>query len=547
MSLAQERESTPAGEAGVLSAALRSFPKFCALLQIIDIETGQRVPMRLTWIQRRYCERRTRRDIILKPRKVFMTTLEIARDLWWFLTRRGARVVIVVQSEKGNAARNTIRSMLRVALESLRRVLPVGSSKHDHERFDVETNDVLEWHERDATLRIMEAGAAERTAAKGGRSQTVNRLHASETAYWEHGAETLNSLLNAMPPSTGEVVIESTPNGAAGYYFDQWKAAERGRSGFTPHFFTWWSHPGYRAPLAAGERFVAADEREERLLREGVEPEALKWYREKSATLGPQRTAQEFPSDPITCFLTGGRHFFDAARVAGLVARAEDPVVTQVIRVSGVSQQLVDNREVPALRVWHQPAFGNEYVVACDTSEGTGGNAAAAIVLERGTGRHMATLWGQFKPWELARWAAKLGKKFFWATIVVERNNHGHTVLRSLAAEDVVEDLGKGRVSRWRYPAEKVFRDRDKKPGWLTGPASRPLMLDAFEKAVRDGNFETSDLFMLGQMNTFAVSDKGKPEARKGADDDLVMAGGIGWDVVCRAVRRRSEVEDYVP
>jgi hypothetical protein len=512
--------------------ALKSFSAFCALLEIVDIETGKRRPMELTWIQRRYNAKRTNRDIILKPRKVFMTTLEIARDLWWFLTRRGARVVIVCQSEKGNAARNTVRSMLRVALESLRRLMPIGSVALDHKRFDVETNDILEWHERDASLRIMEAGAAERTAAKGGRSQTVNRLHVTEAAYFEHGAVTLNSLLNAMPPIGGEVVIESTPNGASGYYYEQWKAAERGTSGFTPHFFTWWSHPGYRKALAPSEHIVPNDAREEKLLADGVSPESLKWYREKVATLGHQRTLQEFPSDPVTCFLSGGRHFFDAARVAEMVAKAVSPPITQIIRASGVQQQLINNREVPALRVWHEPVKGNEYIVSVDTSEGSGGNAGAACVIERVTGQHIATLWGQFKPWELASWSCRLAKKYFGAWIAVERNNHGHTVLRCLVAEQ-------------KYA--RVFRDRDGKPGWNTTPASRPAMLDTFEKAVRAGHFETNDVFLLAQMNTFDVGDKGKAEARKGTDDDLVMATGIGWDVVCRVGRRRSEVEEYVP
>lgn len=529
MSTAQERVPGPADENLALAAALRSFEKFCALLEIVDIETGARRPMALTPIQKAYCRARTRRDIILKPRKVFMTTLEVARDLWWFLTVRGARVVIVVQSEKGNAARNTIRGMLRVALESLRRVLPVGSTAFDGARFDVETNDVLEWHERDATLRIMEAGAAERTARKGGRSQTVNRLHGSEVAYWEHGAETLNSLLNAMPPSGGEAVIESTANGAAGYYYEQWQAAVRGENGFRPHFFRWWEHAGYAAELAAGERVAARDEAEANLLRQGVRAEQLKWYRAKRATIGPERTDQEFPSDATTCFLVSGRGFFDNVVVEGLLRAARPPVHEEHPRGSktgGARGQQVNDSVVPVVRVWEPPQPGKDYVVGSDPSEGTGGSAGAGIVLERGSGKHIATLWGQLRPWVLAEYLAKLARYYNDAEVAVERNAGG-TVLRALEVEQ-------------RYG--NLFLDRDERPGYVTNAVSRPQMLDTLEEALRRGAFRTDDVHLLGEMRTFVVNDRERAEHAKGARDDLVMATAIAWEVACRRKKRRGPI-----
>lgn len=529
MALAEaERDPGPARELAGLRAAVLSFPRFCALLQVVDIESGQRVPMRLTWIQRRYCAARTSRDIILKPRKVFMTTLEIARDLWWFLTVRGARVVVVCQSEKGNAARNTVRSMLRVAIESLRRVLPVGAAAFDHQRFDVETNDVLEWHERDASLRIMEAGAAERTAAKGGRSQTVNRLHATETGYWEHGGTTLNSLLNAMPPNSGEVVIESTPNGAAGYYYEQWQAAKKGLSGFTPHFFEWWTHPGYRTALSEGERLTPENAQERKLLDAGVAPEALKWYRAKVATIGAQRAAQEFPSDDVTCFLVSGRGFFDGLAVERLLANAREPIAVDVGEASGSSGQRVGDRLVPAVRIWHEPQPDRTYVVGSDTSDGTGGSAGTGIVIERGTGRHMATLWGQFRPWVLARHLAAVGRYFNDADLAVERNNTGLTVLRALEVEE-------------RYG--NVMVDWDGKPGLVTSTATRGPMLDTLEEAVRVGTFRTDDVHLLGEMRTFVVTvgeSRERPEHAKGARDDLVLGAAIAWEAACRRRVRRD-------
>ena len=56
------------------------------------------------------------------------------------------------------------------------------------------------------------------------------------------------------------------------------------------------------------------------------------------------------------------------------------------------------------------------------------------MVFERGTGRHMATLWGMFRPGDFAAALATLAGRYNRGQVAVERNNHGHAVLRALAA-----------------------------------------------------------------------------------------------------------------
>ena len=225
-------------------------------------------------------------------------------------------------------------------------------------------------------------------------------------------------------------------------------------------------------------------------------------------------------------FLFSGRNFFDVERAAALTDAAAAPIATQIIREGGAVGQTVNNVEIPAIRVWHYPEPGRQYVIGVDVSEGTGGDAGAGIVLERGTGRHMATIWGQFRPWELGRVAAAVGRKYNGALVTVERNNHGHACLRALQAEH-------------RY--ERIFADRDEKPGWLNTEVTRSPTLDTFEQAFRLKHFTTNDRFLLSEMRTFTVNDRGRAEAAKGSHDDLVMAAAIAWDVICRPAPSRGE------
>ncbi len=71
-----------------------------------------------------------------------------------------------------------------------------------------------------------------------GRGMTIHNLHCSEVSRWPRGGrETLASLRAAVVPD-GEIVLESTANGAAGVFYEEWQKAEE--TGYTQHFFPWW-------------------------------------------------------------------------------------------------------------------------------------------------------------------------------------------------------------------------------------------------------------------------------------------------------------------
>ena len=59
-----------------------------------------------------------------------------------------------------------------------------------------------------------------------GRGMTIHNLHCSEVSRWPRGGlEALASLRAAVVPE-GEIVLESTPNGAAGVFYEEWQKAE---------------------------------------------------------------------------------------------------------------------------------------------------------------------------------------------------------------------------------------------------------------------------------------------------------------------------------
>jgi hypothetical protein len=503
MQLAAPRISEKAQRARILAEALSDFRKFCGLLEIQPKGGGGRIRFILSPLQRAYCDARTPRDIILKPRQVYITTLESAYDLWVFLTRPGARVVVVCQSQTDQGPFKDIAEKFRLFFDSLSRA---GL------RLDFGRQSMGEWTlpKRDSVLRIIQAGASDAAAAKKGRGGTINRLHFTEAAFFEHADVTFNSLLESVPgPEHGSSIInESTPNGVGGFYYEQWQAAVRHQNGYAAHFFRWWEHPEYLVALEPGEIITPRTPLEEKLASQGVTPEQLKWYRRKVAEKGQDLTLQEYPSDPETCFLVSGRPFFDIETTNQLVHQAKPPVRVE---------------QHGALRIFQEPERGAAYVISLDTSEGTSedGTAdkadySAAPVFNRKSGEHVATLHGRWPPWEAARMVAALGVTYNNALIAVERNNHGHAVLQALDREQ-------------KY--RNIYRHDDGKAGWPTNVVTRPVMLDALDDAHRQGLFKTPDTLLLGEMRTFVIAPNGRPQAARGAHDDLVMGTAIGWAV----------------
>lgn len=495
-----------AKRADELAWYFETFPRFASLLDI-NTKSGERRPFAFNDIQRKYLAGATQRDVVLKPRTIGMSTLLLARDVYNFLTFRGASVVVVCQSMTGNGPIGNLSANVRRFFRCLR---AAGVELN----FSIEKSNEWAIQERDASLRIIVAGASEASAAKVGRSGTVTHLHCTEQSFWEFADETLNALLECVPgvEHGSQIVTESTPNGAQGAFFDQCQAARAGESAYKFHFYPWYEASEFTTPLDAGEVIKPANEREALWVLKGVTPPQLKWYRHKVADKGQVLVDQEYPSDPHTCFLVTGRNFFDQAITNSLLAKAE----------AGAP---LETRKSGRIRIYEKPVDSEDYVFALDCSEGVGGDPSGGIMYKRATGQHVASLDGQFPPHDAAAAAVELCKEYNGALFAPERNNHGHAVLQA------IRTIGYNRV----------YKHDDDKRGWNTNVVSRPVMLDSLEDAHRRGLWSTPDENLLAQMLKFIVTDGGKPEAARGTHDDLVIAAAIGW-----AVRQRKSIRGSV-
>ena len=325
----------------------------------------------------------------------------------------------------------------------------------------------------------------------------MHRLHVSELSRWQgDAAETLAGLRAALAPG-GELVMESTPNGAFGCFYQQWTGADR--NGVTRHFFPWWTEPGY---LSTRPVDGASLSDEELALMHGpaaLRLEQISFRRELAERFGPLRL-QEFAEDPATCFRESGASVFETRPLLERLAALDAPL---------------ERRWNDALEIYWPPQPGRRYIVAVDPAGGKeDGDFCAVEVIDRVSGAQCAELQARWAPKRLAAYAANLAREYAGALLAVERNNHGAAVLAFLEPESGIE----------------LYRGADGDLGWLTTTVSRDAMLGGLQVLLSNQAGLLRSRRLLEECRSF-VEKNGRMEAAAGAHDDLVLAMAIAQAV----------------
>lgn len=277
----------------------------------------------------------------------------------------------------------------------------------------------------------------------------------------------------------------STPNGAGGLFFD------------------WATHP----PRGWGIHRTSIHD----AIREGLQVDINKLW--QLAGGNKSVFAQWFELS----FLHAGTPFFDEAALDLAETELRDPIA-----LADLPRPLADfSRTIPGLRAWQRPSAGVEYVIGGDPSGGGGGDWAAATVRAKTTLDHVATLRTQLKPDPFGAALVSLAQIYNGAEIVPERNNHGAATIAA------IERAGH---SIWHAP--------DGKAGFLTNEATRPVLLSAYERAIREGAASTHDRELAAERRAFVIHEDGKPRAQRGCHDDIVLADALTVRVASSPVVR---------
>ena len=248
------------------------------------------VPLKWNRAQADFNAHRTGRDLILKARQLGFSTY--------------------VQGEMFRREVTSTRTTITLAhdAETTQKLRRMADRFWEHCKFNqiqparkYANATLTTYPEFDSTAVIATAGNVE-----VGRGDTYTDMHGSEVAFWPD-AERI--VAGAMQGGNPDVVLESTPNGAQGFFYDRCMEALRGDSIWTLHFYPWWWDDEYQIALEPGEGLDLTDEEAALVHKHNLTKAQIKWRRSKQREL-KRFFIQEYPEDINTCFITSGNSYF---------------------------------------------------------------------------------------------------------------------------------------------------------------------------------------------------------------------------------------------
>lgn len=366
------------------------------------------------------------RDLLLKARQMGFST-DIQAGHFEAVATRSARAVTLAHDDETT---QKLRRMAKRFWESL----PA------HRR----PKRVLD----NATTTLYAGTGSEVTIATAGsvnlgRGGTYGLVHGSEVAFWKDASAIMGGMMQGVPIGYGEITLESTPNGAQGWFYDRCMEALDGNSDWALHFYAWWWDNDYRLALDDGEVLDFSDDERALIAAHDLSPEQIKWRRKKQRELG-RLFAQEYPEDPRTCFLTSGQGYFsDIADLERVFSAPTDAV--------------------------YNPA--HRYVAAFDFGQA---NDYSAVSVIDATTLEEVDLWRANRiPWgDIRARALATCQKWHVQTLHPERNSMGGTN---------IEELNKEFAAAGCKTTIAPFD---------TTPQSKPMMVTALHWALDEGGLK---------------------------------------------------------
>lgn len=423
-------------------------------------------------------------------------------------------------------------------------------------------------------------GACEITSAESknpGISRTRQFGLFSEACKYPRGGEKDDKAImaSALPSLRGKgtvVIAESTPDGASGWFFEQWHGnkeqpgaltldeflAELEKGNMTPGngwvkvFAAWWEFEENVIQLNDSEkakidRTLKPREREGRE-KYGWTHEQIAWRR---ATMRKECGGSEelydeyYPEDDVTCFLSSGRPRFNMASLVRMEkqARGYDWQSGQIVLQDNGSVSWARDMDGHAPFLMLEPPMpGCRYIGWCDPSTGedqqesnnpdrTSIGMLRVGYMQNGQAYPDKVVCRVRAPFNgetdlTAQYIEAMSRYYGDAMFVLEINMGLH----------VLEHLKNIGVPVYKRP---VFdpHDRDGEQrymfGWkLKDRDQRRTVIDCLAIAIRDGTIDLAEPHIIAEAKTFVWSKNGREEARAGCKDDDIL--GLAMAEYCK-------------
>ena len=408
-------------------------------------------------------------DILtLKARQIGSSTIVVA---WLFYKcyTSSEPVTMGLMSHKAASAQHLLK-MAKVMLQGLPQPL--------QRKLSVDKVDEFRFTDTGAGMIAVSAGG------KGGlRSFSCTKLMISEYAFADDPEELKATAISAV--NGGQLIIETTANHTGDAMYREIHASHRGEADWNYLFFGWQDHAEYTLPVP--DDLLLTDEEEILQEQHSLTDGQVYWRRKKRGKLGRDKFMREYPASEEEAYTIAGNTFMCR----------EDFKDTEILSV-----------DPDAIIVLSDPVDGDRYAIGVDVAGGVGRDYSVIQVLSKRTYQQVYIYrCNTIVPHELAQIVSDVARTYNNAKVLIESNNHGHTVIREM------HHLGYSNL--WKREGKD----------WLTTLKSKTETFSNLKATIMEGYVGTIDFLTYTEILSITMNKKEHiqlPEAGVGHADSAV-------------------------
>lgn len=403
-------------------------------------------------------------NVVLKSRQIGMSTLVSAYIIWLMIFHKNRNILVVSIKREDSSE---LINKIKYAYEHLPDwIKKIAKPKSDN----------VHTFELDNYSKVF----ASSTTENMGRGKALTHLMIDEAAFID-GLDA--AWVSAWPTISvnGSVIVFSTPNGQSNFFYDLYTKAENKENEFNHIKLDWTVDP-------------TRDEN---------------WYKTTISGMSKRQFSQEFGAS----FLMSGDTVIDPEDILRLKKGTKPPDA-----FIGLQRKMW---------VWQDCQADREYILSSDVARGDGEDYSAFTLIDSNSFEVVATFKDKIKTDKYAEFLYEIGEAYNWALVVVENNTYGWAVLQKLISmkypnifymDKKTMDLVEGWVDDSRT---------DIVAGFPTSPKTRNMLITILEESIRNKKLKLYCTRIIEEMEAF-IWERGKAQAKKGKNDDLLMSLAIG-------------------
>ena len=415
-------------------------------------------------------------SIILKSRQLGISTLSAGYALWLMTFHENKNVLALATTQA--TARNLV-DKVQFMYDNLPSWMRVDST---------------EYNKLSLVLKNGSGVKAKSSSPDAARSEAVSLLIIDEAAFIDNIEDTWASAQQTLATGGGAIVL-STPNGIGNWFHMMWAKAEAAENDFIPIKLPWDLHP----------------ERDKT------------WRKKQDELLGIRMAAQECDCN----FNSSGTTVFE-------------PESLEYIEKMTVTEPLERRGKDANFWIFDHPDYSKDYIVVADVARGDGKDYSAFHIFDLETNTQVASYKGQIPTKDYGYLLVEASTYYNKALLIVENASIGWSTLQTIQ-EIGYQNLyytpkGEGSIDSYYDP----YGDTSTMTvGFTVSSRNRPMIVGKLAEYIDEKAVTIKCKRTASELRVF-VWNRGKAEAQKGYNDDLVMSLGISMYIRDTALRYRQ-------